>query len=110
MTKLAMLNTTIATTNGFFRVTDLSLDEARQLAQDNKDNILSAIGHKETAQVMTTLLGVEVPENRIVFAQEKGQKAIVLKMNGRIPAGATLTIEDMEKIGYSFKLMEKLED
>ena len=108
--KLAMLNTTIATTNGVFKITDLSLEQARQLAMENKDNILSAIGHEATAQVMTTLLGVEVPTNRIVFAQEKGQKAIVLKMNGRIPEGVVLTVEDMEKIEYSFKLMEKLED
>ena len=108
--KLAMLNTTIATTNGTFRITDLSLEQARQLAMENKDNILSAIGHEATAKVMTTLLGVEVPTNRIVFAQEKGQKAIVLKMNGRIPEGVVLTKEEMEKIGYSFKLMEKLED
>ena len=108
--KLAMLNTTIATTNGVFKITDLSLEQARQLAMENKDNILSAIGHEATAKVMTTLLGVEVPTNRIVFAQEKEQKAIVLKMNGRIPEGVVLTVEDMEKIGYSFKLMEKLED
>ena len=108
--KLVLLNTTIATTNGVFKITDLSLEQAKQLAQDNKDNILSAIGHEATAKVMTTLLGVEVPTNRIVFAQEKGQKAIVLKMNGRIPEGVVLTVEDMEKIGYSFKLMEKLEE
>lgn len=28
--KLAMLNTTIATTNGVFKITDLSLEQARQ--------------------------------------------------------------------------------
>lgn len=30
--KLAMLNTTIATTNGVFKITDLSLEQAKQLA------------------------------------------------------------------------------
>lgn len=36
--KLVLLNTTIATTNGTFRITDLSLEKARELAQANIGN------------------------------------------------------------------------
>ena len=39
-----------------------------------------------------------------------GQKAIVLKMKGRVPEGKILSEAEMEEIGYSLKLMEKLED
>ena len=47
--KLVLLNTTIATTDGTFRISELSLDEARKLAQANIGNFENGIGHKATA-------------------------------------------------------------
>jgi len=40
-----------------------------------------------------------------MYAQEVGQQAIVLKINGRIPEGKILSLEDIEEIGYTLKLM-----
>jgi len=40
-----------------------------------------------------------------MYAQEVGQQAIVLKINGRIPEGKILSLEDIEGIGYTLKLM-----
>ena len=61
--KLVLLNTSIITSEGTFEIHDITLEEARALAQENeaKDNILSTIGHASTAQLMTTLLDIEVP-------------------------------------------------
>ena len=80
--KLVLLNTTIATTNGTFRITDLSLEKARELAQANIGNFENGIGHKATADTLGKLLGIEINADR----------------------------EEMEKMGYSLKLMEKLDD
>lgn len=103
MKKLALLNTTIATVDGIFEVKTIDLEKARKLAQSHE--LLSAVGHESTAQIMTELLGVNVPVNRIQFAQEEGQTALVFKLKSRPPEGVILNREEIEKIGYEFKTM-----
>ena len=81
MGKLALLNTSILTTAGAYRLIDITLDDARRIVSDHAGNLDSAIGHQSTAEIMTTLLGVDVPVNRQMFAQEVGQQALVFKLN-----------------------------
>ncbi len=106
--KLAVLNTSILTTEGTFTLKDITLEEARNLVTENE--ILSAVGHQSTADILTTLVGTEVPMNRIQFAQETGQKALVFKLNGRPEEGKILTAEEIEAIGYKFQLLTKISD
>lgn len=106
--KLALLNTSILTTTGTFKLEDISLDTAKKLVTENE--ILSAIGHKSTADVMTTLLNINIIANRIEFTQETGQKALVFKLNGRPEEGKILTAQEIEQIGYKFQLLTKLSD
>ena len=101
---IAILNTTILTADGDFTLQAISLDEAKQLIKDKE--ILSAVGHESTAQILTELLEVDVPLNRIQFKQQSGQKALCFKLNGRPQEGTILTAEEIEKIGYEFKLLE----
>ena len=103
--QVALLNTSIATSDGSYDLETISLEEARALVADG--GFISAIGHESTAQVMTTLLGVEVPVNRIQFAQEAGQMALVFKLNGRAPEGKILTADEIEEMGYSFKKLTR---
>ena len=101
--KLAILNTSILTVTGTFELKDITLQEAQQLVQNNE--ILSAVGHQSTADILTTLLGTEVPMNRILFEQETGQKALVFKLLGRPEEGKILSVEEIEQIGYKFQLL-----
>ena len=41
-----------------------------------------------------------------MFKQEKGQKALCFKLNGRPQEGKILTLEELKEIGYEFKLLE----
>lgn len=107
MKKLALLNTSILTTAGNYTLTDITLAEARQLASDNNGNLDSAIGHASTAEIMTTLLGVDVPVNRQMFQQETAQRALVFKLNGRPEEGKILTAAEIEEIGYKFQLLTR---
>ena len=100
---VGILNTSIITTDGNYTQKPITIAQAQEIAQNNK--ILSAVGHESTAQVLTTILGVDIPVNRILFAQEVGQQAIVLKIKGRIPEGKILSLEDIEEIGYDLKLL-----
>ena len=102
--KLGLLNTSIVTTTGTYKMVDLTL------AQANKDNLLSAIGHNATADVLKKILGVDVQANRIIFTQDVGQQAIVLKIKGRLPDDVKdLTIDDMHKIGFDLFLLTRLD-
>jgi len=106
--KLALLNTSILTTTGRFELKDIILEEARNLVTENE--ILSAVGHQSTADILTTLLETEVPMNRIMFEQETGQKALVFKLNGRPEEGKILTAEEIHQIGFKFQLLTKISD
>ena len=48
---IAILNTTIATTDGLYRISTITLDVAKELV--SKSPILSAIGHQSTADILT---------------------------------------------------------
>ena len=107
--KLALLNSTVLTSNGIFKLTDLSLQEARNLVLQNLDNLENCIGHQATALTLSNLLNIEVLPERSSLSQVKGQLAIVLKLNGRVNEGQVLSQSEMEQMGYSLKLLEKLD-
>lgn len=103
---LAILNTSILTTAGEYKLKDINIDTAKMLVRTR--HIDSAVGHQSTAQIMTTLLGREIPSNRQMFSQQPGQQALVFKLNGRPQEGKILTAEEIEEIGYKFQLLERI--
>ena len=105
---ITILNTSILTTTGTFRLDDITLDEAKNLVHNNE--ILSSVGHKSTADLLTTLLEKEIPANRIEYAQNVNEKALVFKLNGRAEEGKILTADEIQKMGYKFQLLTKLSD
>lgn len=105
--KLALLNSSILTTDGAYSLKTITAEKAKQLVSSS--DLDSAIGHQSTADIMTTLLGVDVPMNRQMFQQQNGQQALVFKLNGRPEEGKVLTASEIETIGYKFQLLTKLE-
>lgn len=71
MKKLALLNSTVLTSNGIFSLKDISLEKARELVKENKNNILNCIGHEPTANTLSKLLGLEIQYERNTLEQEK---------------------------------------
>ena len=106
--KLGILNTSIITTEGTFELKGITLEEAKELVKNNKENLLSAVGHQSTADILTELLGLEIPVNRINFIQEAQQSALVFKLNGRAPEGVILSREEIETIGYKFQILKRI--
>lgn len=104
---IALFNGTVATTNGIYSIQNIDIETARKYVEQN--SFISAIGHEATAQIMSELLGKEIPMNRIQFHQQVGQIAIVFKLNTRPPEGNILNIDQLNKIGYSLKIMKRLE-
>jgi hypothetical protein len=104
--KLAVLNTSIVTTDGSYTLETITTEQAILLA--GSAEIDSAVGHESTAQILSTILGVEVPVNRQLFAQQVGQLALIFKLNGRPEPGRELSKVELEEIGFSFKLLTRI--
>jgi hypothetical protein len=71
------------------------------------DGFHSAIGHPETAEVLSELLNTPVPVNRAEYIQQPGEKAIVFKLKSRVPAGTILSRQQIEEVGYEFGLLTR---
>ena len=110
MLPLVLLNTTIATSDGVYIVRTIPLYDVGNFiaSEGGVGNVESAIGHESTAQILTELLGFNVPVNRQNFRQQPGQSALVFKLKGRPPEGKILSREEIEQIGYEFKIMKLL--
>jgi hypothetical protein len=66
----------------------LSLDEARAYAAE--EGWLSCVGHADTALLVSSLLGADVPMRRVGTELCAGDELLVAQYNGaRLPEGAT---------------------
>lgn len=66
--KVVLLNTTIVTTDGDYSIKTISLEKAKKLVKNA--NLLSAIGHQSTADIVSELLEIPIKMNRIMYTQE----------------------------------------
>ena len=67
--------------------------------EDIPSDVTSAVGHADTANVLSNMLGFEVPMNRAFVTLEPDTEIYVAQLvGGRLPEGATTLPE-----GFSFK-------
>ena len=67
-------------------IREISATTAASLAA----NCTSAVGHADTAAVFSSVLGVEIPCNRVTVALKEGDVALVGQYSGpRLPEGAS---------------------
>lgn len=104
--KVAILNTAIVTTDGCYTRQAITLEQARALAAQ-AEGIDSAVGHQATADLLSELLGVEVPMSRQMFAQQPDQTAIVFKLRGRPAPGVELDLAGLEEVGYDLMTLTR---
>jgi len=83
--------------SGVIKFNTLSLEEARDLV---KSDCQSAIGHPDTAKVVSSQLNINLPANRINITLSKNDTLLVAQLiGGRLPEGAS-TLPDGFKIEY----------
>jgi len=104
---VAILNGAIITADGEYSCQTISVNEARELIQ-SAPQIISAVGHQATAELLTDLLEKDIAFNRINFYQQAGQKALIFKLNSRPPEGIVLSRDEIETFGYHFQLLSRL--
>lgn len=110
---VTVLNTSIVTAPGSYTMRPITLREALNICMDQTSHtqpIQSAIGHESTADIVSRLLGENLPVCREAYRQPPGARAIVFKLRGRPPEGKILSREEIEAIGYDFFLLRRFTD
>ncbi len=103
-----ILNSSVLVGYGHYRYSGIDTSEVRAMLKEN--NFISAVGHESTANLLTFLLGIDIPVNRAQIKMEPGDKAVIFRLKSRLAEGQVITsIEEMEAIGYEFSLLEYLE-
>lgn len=83
--EIALLNSLVVTSPGFYKAEKITLEDAQQWLKYYEGRYKSFIGHKSTAQFLQELLGIKVEQNRKIFRHMKYQKAICFSLNERYP-------------------------
>lgn len=125
--KLHLLNTSIIpSAPGAYTVEAYEVNlPAAQAILAHASEVVSHVGHESTAQVMSTLLGVEVPMSRAPMSLQPNEEernpnppegdgclipqwpivALVFQLRGRPPEGTILTAAQIEDYGYDLRLL-----
>jgi len=88
-------------------IKQVDAEEARRIFEDavvKGKEVVSAVGHESSAQLMSELLGREVPARRVQVALEDGDEAIVLQIAQRLPEGKVLTYKELQQLSREGKI------
>lgn len=127
---LYLFNTTICPNEGTFINKKITTDESVHLfwtrgfvntapsgtgasPDDLSPNYVSAIGHQGSADAFNAIFQPSADQavavNRIQATMQPGDEAICLKVIGRLPEGQILTLEELERIGFEFYHLSRIE-
>jgi len=105
--KIVFANCSIITTEGTFKKKKISLEKVKKLIFKTA-HYESAIGHDSTAEILSNLVRITIPVNRIKYEQKEDELMIVFQLRDRPPEGKILSKEEIEEIGYDFFSIEKI--
>ena len=86
------------------RIEKITAEEVKNIIQFH-GKFQSAIGHLSTANVLSELLGIEVPHNRTEIKLEKGDVLIVFQVKARLEEGKVLSKEEILALPTEFFLI-----
>lgn len=102
----AILNTTIVTAEGDYRLRRIDVHDALEIIAAGSE-IRSYVGHEATRTALSRLLGVELGFSRDLFAHAPGQNAICFKLRGRLENGRELDEAELNRIGYDLFVLTR---
>ena len=94
---------------GILKVKKISSEDAKKLVEEVRKEgkeIISCVGHQSTAQILSEILGTQIPMNRIAIKLDKGDQLLVLQLKTRLQEGKVLTKEEIENLPMDFYLVE----
>jgi hypothetical protein len=80
------------------RLTKISIEEAKTLLASQP--FTSAIGHEATAKILSQLLSINIPTNRISVWMERGDVGLHFFLKTRLPEGKVLSEEELKQLQF----------
>lgn len=106
--KIALLNAPIMTTFGVFDYQPTSVENARLLIETH--GFESFIGHQATADILSKVLGIDVPVYRGEYMQQGNMTALVFKLNVRLIEPRELSLDEIEAMGYTLGTLRRVDN
>jgi hypothetical protein len=91
----------------YLRVKEIDAQTTSEILKSQQ--FISAIGHESTAKLLTALLGVEVPYNRIQVRLQKGDRLLVFQLLTRLEEGRVLDEDELRRLPHKFYIVEVVE-
>lgn len=82
----------------------LDISEVRDMLM--KEEFVSAIGHKATAEFLSKLLGIEIPMNRIMVKLGISDTILVFQLGVRLEEGKVLSEDEIRNIPFEFYVIK----
>ena len=102
---LYILNSPVLTTYGHYDFNGpITVAEAKNLLQGE---FISAIGHTSTAELLSMLLDISVPINRVRIEMQPGDKALVFRLLERVEEGKVFSREEVERLPFELGILER---
>jgi len=91
--------------NAIIKVSEAEVEKIRSLM---KNNFTSAVGHQSTSEILSQLLNVTVPMNRISVKLKEGDTIIIFQLLMRLEEGKVLTADEILSLPHKFYIAEVL--
>lgn len=105
--KIYLLNSSVITASGQYSYHIINKETAKEYIKTAKE-IEMAISYESTAKLLSQLLEIETYTNRNAIQMQTNEAAIILKPKKRLEEIKTLTIEELEKVGYELGWLVKV--
>jgi len=103
---LYLMNSPVLTGYGTWKFLPVTTQAARNLLKNTP--YTSAIGHESTARFLSTLLGLDIPVNRIQVDLTAEDIALVFRVKIRLAEGIVLTASQIADIPYELGQLQWL--
>jgi len=70
-----------------------------------ESNFVSAVGHQATAELLSRLLNIPIPFNRIQVSLNTQDILVVFQLTTRLEEGKILTEEELAKLQFKFLIV-----
>ncbi len=104
--KVYVLNASIVPNFGAYVYREATFEEARRILSQG---FVSAVGYSATAELLSVLLGIRIPYQRIQVNMEKGDIALVFQLKQRLPEGTVIRdAAELARLPYNLGILERL--
>jgi hypothetical protein len=86
--------------NSIITITSPSEGEVREFLQDE---VISAVGHSATAEIIKELTGISIPVNRAPIALKEGDEVLVLQILKRLEEGKVLSSSEIRQLPVAWR-------